>query len=259
MNNQLEQAQKLHDLHRNGNPLVLVNAWDAGSAQIIQGAGGQVIATGSWSVAAAHGYEDGEKLPFDLVLSNLQRISNSVDLPITIDIEGGYGSSPERIKDNVLKIIGCGAVGINLEDQKIHEPGLYAIEEQVLRIAAVREAAEHNSIPLFINARTDVFLETPADEHNEAHLEAVLQRVHAYAAAGAHGIFVPGLCDERLIGKLCEQSSIPVNVMISPDSPPLQKLALLGVARISYGPHPYLILMDALKQAAVRALALQEL
>ncbi|MFD2881755.1 isocitrate lyase/phosphoenolpyruvate mutase family protein [Paenibacillus rhizoplanae] len=108
------------------------------------------MATGSWSVAAAHGYEDGEKLPFDLVLSNLQRISNSVDLPITIDIEGGYGSSPERIKDNVLKIIGCGAVGINLEDQKIHEPGLYAIEEQVLRIAAVREAAEHTSIPLFL-------------------------------------------------------------------------------------------------------------
>ncbi|OMF28925.1 isocitrate lyase/phosphoenolpyruvate mutase family protein [Paenibacillus sp. FSL H8-0259] len=258
MKSQLEQARKLHELHRSGSPLVLVNAWDAGSAQIIQGAGGQVIATGSWSVAAAHGYDDGEKLPFELVLSNLQRISNSVDLPITIDIEGGYGPSPEIIKNNVLKIIGCGAVGVNLEDRKIHEPGLHSIEEQVLRIAAVREAAEEASIPLFINARTDIFLQTAAHEHDETHLEATLQRAHAYAEAGAHGFFMPGLCNEMLIEKLCQESSLPVNVMISPDSPPLQKLASLGVARISYGPRPYLILMDALKQATVRALDLQE-
>ncbi|ANY68088.1 phosphonomutase [Paenibacillus sp. BIHB 4019] len=259
MENQLEHARKFHELHRSGSPLVLVNAWDAGSAQIIQDAGGQAIATGSWSVAAAHGYEDGEKLPFDLVLSNLQRISNSVNLPITIDIEGGYGPSPEIIKNNVLKIIECGAVGVNLEDQKIHEPGLYAIDEQALRIRAVREAAEHTSIPLFINARTDIFLESAAHDHEEAHLEAALHRADAYAKAGAHGIFVPGLCNEKLIEKLCQKASIPVNVMISPDSPSIQKLASLGVARISYGPHPYLILMDALKQATVRALALQEL
>lgn len=259
MKNQLEQALEFHKLHKNVSPLILVNAWDAGSAQTIQGTGAQAIATGSWSVAAAHGYDDGEKLPFDLVLSNLQRISNSVDLPITIDIEGGYGPSPEIIKNNVLKIIECGAVGVNLEDQMIHEPGLYTIDEQALRIAAVREAAEHTSIPLFINARTDVFLETATHDHEEAHLEAALQRAHAYAQAGAHGIFVPGLCNEMLIEKLCQQSSIPVNVMISPNSPSLQKLASLGVARISYGPHPYLMLMDALKQATVRALALEGL
>ncbi|QUL54918.1 isocitrate lyase/phosphoenolpyruvate mutase family protein [Paenibacillus tritici] len=259
MNNQLEQARKFHELHRSGTPLVLVNAWDAGSAQIIQGAGGQVIATGSWSVAAAHGYDDGEKLPFDLVLSNLQRISQSVDLPVTIDIESGYGPSPEIIKNNVLKVIECGAVGVNIEDQKIHEPGLYPVEEQVLRITAVREAGVDTSIPLFINARTDIFFETPSAGHGEAHLEAALQRAHAYAEAGAHGIFVPGLCNEELIARLCQQSSLPVNVMVSPDSPSLQRLASLGVARISYGPRPYLILMDALKQAAVRALALQEL
>lgn len=159
----------------------------------------------------------------------------------------------------MLQIIECGAAGINLEDQKIHEPGLYAVDEQALRITAVREAAEHTSIPLFINARTDIFLETAAHDHEETHLEAALQRAHAYAEAGAHGIFVPGLCNEILIEKLCQQSSIPVNVMISPDSPSLQKLASLGVARISYGPHPYLLLMDVLRQATMRALALQKL
>ncbi|MHA7965019.1 isocitrate lyase/PEP mutase family protein [Paenibacillus sp. CAU 1782] len=182
--------------------------------------------------------------------------SNSVDLPITIDIEGGYGASPEMIKSNVLKIIQRGAVGVNFEDQKIHKPGLYAIDEQALRIAAVREAAEHASIPLFINARTDVFFETAAHDHEETHLEAALQRAHAYAEAGAHGIFVPGLCNEMLIQKLCQQSSLPVNVMISPDSPSPKKLASLGIACISYGPRPYLKVMDTLKQATASALAL---
>src|SRR5947208_2634522 len=105
MKNQLEQARKFHELHRSGSPLILVNAWDAGSARTVQQAGAQAIATGSWSVAAAHGYSDGEELPFDLVLSNLQRIYKNVDLPITIDIEGGYGRSPEIVKENVLKII----------------------------------------------------------------------------------------------------------------------------------------------------------
>lgn len=258
MKNQLEQARKFHELHRSGSPLILVNAWDAGSARTVQQAGAQAIATGSWSVAAAHGYDDGEALPFDLVLSNLQRIYTNLDLPITIDIEGGYGRSPEIVKDNVIKIIECGAVGINIEDQWIVGSRLYSEEEQALRIAGVRDAAQHTSIPLFINARTDIFFQASANEHNEAHVEAALQRAHVYAEAGAHGFFVPGLCNEKYIEGLCRQSPIPVNVMISPESPSLQRLAALGVARISYGPHPYLLLMDALKQASIRALALQE-
>ncbi|SCW64185.1 2-Methylisocitrate lyase, PEP mutase family [Paenibacillus tianmuensis] len=259
MNKQLEQAQIFHDLHRSGNPLILVNAWDAGSARVVQEAGARAIATGSWSVAAAHGYDDGEKLPFDLVLSNLQRIRNSVDVPITIDIEGGYGRSPEIVKENVIKIIDCGAVGINLEDQWMDGSGLYSVEEQTLRIAAVRDAAEHTSIPLFINARTDIFFQAAAHEYDDTYVEAALRRARAYAEAGAHGIFVPGLCNEKYIERLCRQSPIPVNVMISPESPSLQRLAALGVARISYGPHPYLLMMDALKQASARAIALQEL
>ncbi|WP_245948007.1 isocitrate lyase/PEP mutase family protein [Paenibacillus sambharensis] len=244
---------------RNSRPLVLVNAWDAGSARTVQQAGAQAIATGSWSVAAAHGYDNGEALPFSLVLSNLQRIYNHVDLPITIDIESGYGRSPEIVKENVIKIIESGAVGINIEDQCMDGTGLYSEEEHAFRIAAVRIAAEHTSIPLFINARTDIFLQASANEHNKAHVEAALQRAHVYAEAGAHGFFVPGLCNEKHIESLCRQSPIPVNVMISPESPSLHRLVALGVARISCGPHPYLHVMNALKQASFRSLALQEL
>ncbi|WP_312879986.1 isocitrate lyase/PEP mutase family protein [Paenibacillus phytorum] len=257
MKNQLEQARKFHELHRSGSPLILVNAWDAGSARTVQQAGAQAIATGSWSVAAAHGYDDGEELPFDLVLSNLQRIRNSVDVPITIDIEGGYGRSPEMVKENVGKIIERGAIGVNLEDRHMDGSGLYSIEEQVLRIAAVRAAADQSAIPLFINARTDVFFQSAAHEHGDANIEEALRRASAYAKAGANGIFVPGLCNEKYIGALCKQSPIPVNVMVTSESPSLQTVAKLGVARISYGPRPYLMMMEALKQASVKALALQ--
>ncbi|MNW25592.1 Carboxyvinyl-carboxyphosphonate phosphorylmutase [compost metagenome] len=259
MKKQIEQAQKFHEMHRNRHPLILVNAWDAGSALTIQQAGAEAIATGSWSVAAAHGYDDGEKLPFDLVLSSLQHIRNNVDLPISIDIESGYGRSKEIIKENVTKIINCGAVGVNIEDQKIDGSGLYSIEEQSLRIHAVVDATESTSIPLFINARTDIFFQSAVSEHKEAHVEAAVRRANAYAEAGAHGIFVPGLCNEKYIETLCQQSPIPVNVMISPESPSLQRLAAIGVARISYGPRPYMLVMDALKEASARALAMQEL
>ena len=140
---QIERANLLKNLHVKGNPLILFNIWDAGSAQAIQEIGAKVIATGSWSVAAAHGYDDGEKLSFDLVLANLKRIIASVDLPVTIDLEGGYGQSPTEVKENVTKIIEAGAVGINFEDQIIGGKELYSIEDQCARIKAIREAAKH--------------------------------------------------------------------------------------------------------------------
>jgi len=258
MSSQLELARIFHELHNDTKPLVLINAWDAGTAQTVQEAGSQAIATGSWSVAAAHGYEDGERLPFELVLANLQRIVRHVNLPVTIDIEGGYGASPELVKENVAKVIEAGAVGINLEDQLPDGSGLYAIEEQCLRIAAAREAAERTGIPLFINARTDIFFQAPPSTHETDHVEDALRRAQAYAPAGANGIFVPGLGDAKLIEALCRQSAIPVNIMISSHTPEPRQLAELGVARISYGPLPYLRMMSALKAASVEALALHK-
>lgn len=252
---QRERANFLKSLHIKGDPLILFNIWDAGSAKALQEIGARVIATGSWSVAAAHGYEDGEKLPFDLVLANLQRITASIDLPVTIDLEGGYGQSPVQVQENVTKVINAGAVGINFEDQVIGGEGLYSIENQRARLKAARAAAEHASIPLFINARTDVFLKSNPADHDDSHLEEAVRRASAYAESGASGFFAPGLRDAKHIEKLCKLSPIPVNIMVLPDTPSPKQLASLGVARISYGPGPYRQVMETLKEAGRKALS----
>lgn len=215
-----------------------------------------MIATGSWSVAAAHGYDDGEKLPFDLVLENIQRIIASVDIPVTIDLEGGYGTSPTEVKDNVIKIIEAGVVGINFEDQIVNGEGLYSIEDQCARINAIHEAAKHTEIPVFINARTNLFFKTDAANHNNELLEEALLRAFAYAESGANGFFVPGLKDAKYIKKLCELSPLPVNIMVMPPTPKPKQLAELRVARISYGPGPYCQVMEFLKEIGSKALAM---
>lgn len=145
---QIDRANQLNALHVKGDPLILFNIWDAGSAQAVQATGAKAIATGSWAVAAAQGYEDGEQLPFGEVLANLKRIIARIDLPVTIDLEGGYGRSSAEVQQTVMKVMEAGAVGINLEDQKMGEEGLYSTEEQCERIRAVRRAADDASIPL---------------------------------------------------------------------------------------------------------------
>jgi 2-methylisocitrate lyase-like PEP mutase family enzyme len=255
MTTQKDRADRFQDLHVKGNPLILFNIWDAGSAKVIEEAGAKAIATGSWSVAAANGFGDGEKLPFDLALANLERIVGSVQLPVTIDLEGGYTSDNADLKENIKKVIAAGAVGINFEDQIVGGEGLYTIEAQCARIRAIREAAEQAAIPLFINARTDVFLKTHPARHDDAQLAEATERAKAYADAGASGLFAPGLRDVELIQKLCELSPIPVNIMILPDTPSPAELAGLGVARISYGPVPYRHMQEALKEAGRKAFA----
>lgn len=250
MNTQQERADQFKNLHIKGDPLILFNIWDAGSAKAIEEAGAKAIATGSWSVAAANGFDDGEKMSFDLALANLERIVQNTDLPVTIDLEGGYAANLSELQENIIKIIEAGAVGINFEDQVVGGDGLYTIEDQSLRIKAIREAAEGLSIPLFINARTDVFLKTYPAEHDETQLDEATRRGAAYAEAGASGLFAPGLRNSKFIENLCGRvSTIPVNIMVLPDTPPAGELAKLGVARISYGPGPYRQMMDALKEA----------
>ncbi len=253
MTTQREKADIFRDLHVKGNPLILFNIWDAGSAKAIEEAGAKAIATGSWSVAAANGFGDGEKLPFDFALANLERIAASVDAPVTIDIEGGYATDNSKLKENIRKVIAAGAVGINFEDQIVGGEGLFAVEEQCSRIEAIREAVEQSAIPLFINARTDVFLKTYPVKHNEAQLDEAIRRAAAYAQAGASGLFSPGLRDTEFIKKLCELSPIPLNIMVLPDTPPPRTLAKLGVSRISYGPEPYRRMTEALKESARKA------
>ncbi|WP_342553434.1 isocitrate lyase/phosphoenolpyruvate mutase family protein [Paenibacillus sp. FSL R7-0652] len=249
-----EKAEQFHQYHQKGNPLVLVNVWDAGSAQTIRAAGAKAIATGSWAAAAAHGEQDGEALPFQLVLANLARITQSVDLPVTIDIEGGYGRSVSEVKQNVRKIMDHGAVGINIEDQLPGGEGLYSTTEQCLRLSAAREAAAQIGIPLFINARTDLFLQHAPDQHNEALINEAVLRAKAYAEAGASGLFVPGLQDHHWIQEVCSRSPLPVNVMVTSSEPSPKHLAALGASRVSYGPYPYLQVMEHLKGLGQRIL-----
>lgn len=252
---QVDRAEHFARLHVKGDPLVLFNIWDPGSARAVTEMGAKAIATGSWSVAAALGFDDGEELALELALANARRIVAAVDLPVTIDFEGGYAEAPAPLAENVRRLIDAGAVGCNFEDQIVGGDGLYSIEEQCARIAAIRRIAEQTSVPFFINARTDLFLQAEPDEHGSC-LEEAERRGHAYADAGASGFFVPGLTQPEQIRKICEQAPLPVNIMMMADTPSRGELAAFGVARISYGPSPYREMIVALKAAANCALAL---
>ncbi len=247
-------ATRFRALHVPGRPLVLFNVWDAGSARVVATRGAVAIATGSWSVAQAHGAEDGEALALDLVLANLARIVAATGLPTTLDLEAGYGGSAPEVGLTCVRLIGCGAIGCNIEDGVPGETVLRRAEEQADRLAAARSAFDGSGVPAFLNARTDGFFAAAPDADADAVLHDTLRRAHAYAKAGADGLFVPGVTDERMIARLVEDSPLPVNVMVGAGTPPRARLAELGVARISHGPGPYVLAMSALGDAATRAM-----
>ncbi len=253
MADQLEQARAFARLHVPGSPLVLFNVWDAGSARAVAGAGARALATGSHPVASAHGYEDGEKIPLDLALANLERIVGAVDLPVSVDLEAGYGASPEAVFETVTLALSAGAVGCNLEDRVLGTAELFTVAQSAARVRAARAAGERFGLPCFVNARTDLFLVTPAAEQGDALVDAALERAAAWAAAGADGFFVPGLADEAHMARLCAASPLPVNLFARPDGPSLVRLAALGAARISHGPIPWRLAMRALAEAAREA------
>jgi len=254
MSNLIAKAEQFHALHVPGRPLVLFNAWDAGSAKAVAAGGASAIATGSWSVAAANGYADGEKMPFDFALANLARIVGAVDLPVTIDLESGYGKLPDEVAATALRAIQAGAIGCNLEDSYPDDGSLRPTEEMAHRIGAVRALAAGLELPFFINARTDIFLRSAPQTHTPAMLDEAIARSHFYARAGASGFFVPGLATPALIAQLVDESPLPLNIMVTDSTPTLQQMAELGVARVSHGPRPYLQMMKALEQAARAAL-----
>lgn len=246
---QAKKAKEFAALHVKGNPLILYNAWDAGSAKAIADAGAKAIATSSWSVAAAQGYSDGEDLPVGIAEQIAGKIASSVKIPVTVDFEGGYSDDDEKLASNIAKLLGLGVIGINFEDRVVKGKGLYDIDRQAKRIAAIRRAAERENIPFFINARTDVFFGNGAD------VEEALQREKAYAAAGASGFFIPGLTDADQIKRIANEASLPVNVMVMEGVPSSDELAKLGVARVSYGPIPYIEAMEALQKKAAKVLS----
>jgi len=239
MTSQSQRAQTLRALHKVGDPLVLFNIWDAGSAKTVETSGAKAIATGSAPVAMAFGYKDGENMPLELALENISRIISGTSLPVSMDLEGGYAVDPENVAENIERAVKTGIVGFNFEDQIIGGKGLHPLEFQTARIQAARQAADSICSGVFINARTDIFLKAKPETHSSEMLDQAIKRAIAFAKAGADGFFAPGLADSTLIQSLCEACPIPVNIIALPHVPEKQKLIDLGVARISHGPVPY--------------------
>ncbi len=254
MTDQVQKAERFRALHIPGKPVVLFNVWDAGSATAVTASGAKAIATGSWSVANANGFADGEKIPRELAIENLRRIVGATGLPVSFDLESGYGDAPEAVAETISLAIDAGAVGGNFEDSFPANGKLRDTVDQVARIRRARQMAGGTGVRFFINARTDVFFQRAAEQHDEVMLSDAIARACAYAEAGADGFFAPGLVNITLIERLVEASPLPLNIMVSDTTPPLSALAQYGVARVSHGPRPYLIAMKALEEAARAAI-----
>lgn len=235
--------------HVPGDPLVLFNIWDAGSARAVADAGAKAIATGSYGVAEAQGFKDGEAFGLEDALTNLRRILGVTELPVTIDMESGYGSSAEEVGRSVAAVREAGAAGINMEDRMPGVNELNSIAEQSARIAAAAASG------LFVNARCDAFRGHPVDTHGPELVAKVLERARAYADAGASGLFVPFTANRACIAAICEGSSLPVNVLWAPPFGTCAEVAELGVARISHGHQPWAAAMKWLGEQAAAVLA----
>jgi 2-methylisocitrate lyase-like PEP mutase family enzyme len=239
------QFEKFAALHVPGDPVILYNIWDVGSALAAVRAGAKALATGSHPVADANGWPDGQKVPIDFALANATRIINAVDVPLTVDFEGAYSTDPELGAANVARLAVTDVVGCNFEDQVIGGEGLHPLDVQVERIAAIRQAVGDQ---FFINARTDAFLKTQT--YDDALVDQVVERGKAFADAGASGFFVPRLADPLQIERIVREVPLPLNVIAFPGAPDKSVWAAAGVARISHGPFPHRALMATFEEMA---------
>jgi 2-methylisocitrate lyase-like PEP mutase family enzyme len=230
---QRDRAESFRQLHSGPGILVLPNAWDVATARLVEEAGFPGIATTSAGVAWAHGYPDGERIGRTEMLDAVRRIAAAVRVPVTADVEAGYGTTAEAAAETARGVLAAGAVGLNLEDGMAHG-GLLDEALHVERIQAVRSAGASAGVPLVINARTDAF-EVPGWEPARRFNEAV-RRANAYRAAGADCLFVPHVSDAATIGRLAREIDGPLNVIAGPPAPPIGDLERLGVRRASLGP-----------------------
>jgi 2-methylisocitrate lyase-like PEP mutase family enzyme len=231
---QAQKAAQLKKLHSGPKILVLPNAWDAISARIVEEIGFPAVATTSAGVAAALGYPDGQRVSRNEMLKAVARVSQAVQAPVTADMEAGYGTTPADMADTARELIAAGAVGLNLEDVTGDDESTQVeLNLQVEKIRAIREASASAGVPLVINARTDVYLMPigPA----EIRFERTVERLRAYAKAGADCVFAPALKDAQTIGKLVKAVEAPLNILLMPGAPSITELEKLGVARASIG------------------------
>src|SRR6476619_6933884 len=236
-------------LHVPGDPVILYNIWDVGSALAVVAARAKALATGSHPVADANGWPDGQKVPLEFVFANARRIVDAVEVPLTVDFEGAYSVDPAEGGANVARLAETGAVGCNFEDQVIGGEGAHPLDLQVRRIAGIRRAVGD---AFFINARTDLFLKTQT--YDDALIDQVVERGKAFADAGASGFFVPRLADPTQIEHVVREVPLPLNVIAFPGAPDKKVWADAGVARISHGPFPHRALMATLTEMAQAAI-----
>lgn len=244
---QSARAEAFHQLHKGPEVLILPNAWDVASAVIVADAGAKAVATSSAAVAWALGFADGDLLPVDLTCALAAAITKAVDLPLSVDFEGGFTDDLDELSRNITRVIEAGAVGINFEDGG-RDPQLHAT-----KIAAARQAAEKAGVPLYINARTDIYLKGLATG-DAAEAEAV-RRGKLYLAAGASGVFVPGAAEAGLVGRLAAAIPGPLNILAWPGAPDAAALKALGVRRLSAGTGTFNAASAALARATAAFLA----
>ncbi len=238
MSEQTQNAKKFLSLHTADEILVLLNAWDVASARIFEAAGARAIGTTSMGIAATHGYADVQCIPLDTMLETVSRMAAAVRIPVSADMEAGYGETTEQVVASILRAVDCGIVGINLEDGTGSTPPLLDPNVMAERIAAIRQATTELGLHLVINARTDVYLEDvgpPAER-----LAATIARGNTYREAGADCIFVPGGLDRDTIRELSREIDAPLNVVANPAIsipvvPAVSELQALGVSRVSVG------------------------
>jgi 2-methylisocitrate lyase-like PEP mutase family enzyme len=246
-----EKAELLRSLHVPGTPLIVTNVWDAVTARVVAATPGvKALASASHSISFAHGVHDGEGLSVDQALAAARTIIDAVDLPVSIDFEKGYAKDAAELEDNIARLIGVGAAGLNLEDSvgQAKAP-LFPIDEAVARVAAVRSAATTTGVPLLLNARVDTL--AGGGEWNDA-----ITRANAYLDAGADVIFVLGLGTEDLVKRALDEIDGKVSVISNPKSVPLARLAELGVSRVSFGPGTLGLTLAHLQRTAATLTAL---
>jgi 2-methylisocitrate lyase-like PEP mutase family enzyme len=231
---QAEKAEQFRKLHHGPRILVLSNAWDVVSARILEECGHPAIATSSAAVAFSRGYPDGQRIPRDEMLDVVARIARAVRVPLTADLEAGYGTSGEDMAETVKGAIEAGAIGMNLEDVTgDDESFLVDTALQVEKIRAIRETAKSLGVPFVLNARTDIYLMPIGEE--ATHFERTVERLRAYRDAGADCLFAPGVHDRETIAKLVKAVAAPLNILMTPQCPGLAELEKMGVARVSAG------------------------
>jgi 2-methylisocitrate lyase-like PEP mutase family enzyme len=246
---QAEKAEKLRKLHQGPRLLALPNAWDVVSARILEEVGHPAIATSSAAVAFSLGYPDGQRISRREMLDAVARITRAVRVPVTADLESGYGKTPEEIADFTKAMVASGAVGLNFEDVTGDDESTHVeLELQVRNIRAIRETAAALGVPVVINARTDIYLMPIGPETTR--FQRTVERLHAYRDAGADCLFVPGLCDREIIATLVEAVDAPLNILASAGCPSLEDLEKMGVARVSAGSSAMRAAMGAFQRVA---------